>query len=81
MVLGILGLVACQVISPFAWSMGKTTLAEIDASGGRLGGRGAAQAGYICGIVGTVLLGLALVFLAIWLVIALVAIGSAASST
>lgn len=68
LVLGILGVVLCQVIAPFAWSMGKRTLNEIDASRGRLGGRGAAQAGYVLGIVGTVLLGLSLVFILIYVV-------------
>ena len=60
LVLGILALVLCQVLGPFAWSMGKKTLNEIDASQGRVGGRGAAQAGYILGIVATVLLVLGL---------------------
>lgn len=68
LVLGILGVVLCQVIAPFAWSMGKRTLNEIDASQGRLGGRGAAQAGYVLGIVGTVLLGLSLVFILIYVI-------------
>jgi hypothetical protein len=63
LVLGILGVVVCQVLGPFAWVMGKRTVAEIDASGGRLGGRGSAQAGYVLGVVGTVLLGLSLLFL------------------
>jgi hypothetical protein len=60
LVLGILSLVACAVIGPFAWVMGKRTLEEIDASHGAMGGRGAANAGYILGIVATVLLGLGL---------------------
>lgn len=63
LVLGVLGIVACQVLGPVAWWMGKKTLDEIDASGGRYGGRAAAQAGYVMGIVGTVLLTLALVVL------------------
>lgn len=58
LVLGILALVLCQLLGPFAWAMGKKTLNEIDASQGRVGGRGAAQAGYVLGIVATVLLGL-----------------------
>ena len=57
LVLGILGVVLCSVLAPFAWKMGKQTVDEIDASQGQLGGRGAAQAGYIMGIIGTVLLG------------------------
>lgn len=79
MVLGIVGLVACQIVSPFAWSVGKRTVAEIDASGGRLGGRGQAQAGYILGIVGTIFLGLGLLFMLVYFVIVIIAIG--ASST
>ena len=80
MVLGIIGLVACQVASPFAWAMGKRTVAEIDASGGRLGGRGQAQAGYILGIVGTILLGLAVAFLLVYLVIMIAVFGGMAAS-
>jgi hypothetical protein len=56
LVLGILGIAICGVVAPFAWSIGHSSLREIDASGGALGGRGKAQAGYILGIVGTVLL-------------------------
>jgi hypothetical protein len=62
LVLGIVGLVCCGFVAPFAWSVGKKTVNEIDASGGRYGGRGQAQAGYILGIVGTVLLILGLLF-------------------
>ncbi len=69
LVLGILGIVLCQLVAPFAWSMGKKTLDEIDASQGQVGGRGAAQAGYILGIVGTVLLGLGIIFIIIWVVL------------
>jgi hypothetical protein len=69
LVLGILGVVLCQVLGPFAWKIGKQTVDEIDAAQGRLGGRGAAQAGYILGIVGTVLLGLAVIYVLFILVI------------
>ena len=56
LILGILGLVLCQVISPFAWVMGNRVIAEIDASNGQVGGRSTANAGRICGIVGTCLI-------------------------
>jgi TRAP-type C4-dicarboxylate transport system permease small subunit len=59
LVLGILGLVICGLLAPFAWSIGRKSMQEIDASGGALGGRGKAQAGYIMGIIGTVLLAVA----------------------
>jgi Domain of unknown function (DUF4190) len=56
LVLGILGLVVCGLIAPFAWRIGRRTLDEIDGSHGQLGGRGTAQAGYVLGIIGTVVL-------------------------
>lgn len=56
LVLGILGLVVCGVCGPFAWSIGNRVVAEIDASGGALGGRQEANIGRILGIVATVLL-------------------------
>lgn len=58
LVLGILGIVICGILAPFALVIGRNSVKEIDASGGRLGGRGKAQAGFICGIIGTVLLAL-----------------------
>jgi hypothetical protein len=76
MVLGILGLVLCSVIAPFAWTTGRRTMAEIDASRGRLGGRGMAQAGYVMGIVGTVLLGLGLLMIAALVLLAVVTTGT-----
>ncbi|MBZ5739601.1 hypothetical protein [Nocardioides mangrovi] len=63
LVLGILGLVVCQVISPVAWVMGNRVLREIDASGGQLGGRSNVNAGRICGIIGTILIGISLLVL------------------
>ena len=62
LILGIVGIVCCSILAPFAWSIGKKAVNEIDASGGRYGGRGQAQAGYILGIVGTVLLILGILF-------------------
>lgn len=81
MVLGVVGLVMCQVAAPFAWMIGKRTVNEIDASMGRLGGRSTAQAGYILGIIGTVLLGLAVVFLVFYFVVVVALIGGMAVGT
>jgi Domain of unknown function (DUF4190) len=81
LVLGILGIVLCQIVAPFAWSMGKKTLDEIDASGGTVGGRGAAQAGYVLGIVGTVLLVLGVIFIVIWLVFMVAIVGGSMSGS
>ena len=81
LVLGILGVVLCQIIAPFAWVMGRRTLAEIDASQGRVGGRGAAQAGYILGIVGTVLLALSLIFIVIYVVFMIAVVGGGVATS
>jgi hypothetical protein len=80
LVLGILGIVVCGIVAPFAWVVGKRTVREIDASNGQLGGRGSAQAGYVLGVIGTVLLGLGLALLLLVVVVA-VAGGIASSST
>lgn len=72
LVLGILSLVLCQLLGPFAWSMGGKAVAEIDAAaarGGAMGGRSSAQAGKILGIISTVLLGLSLLVLLLFVVL------------
>jgi hypothetical protein len=79
LILGILGIVVCGFIAPFAWRIGKRTVDEIDASQGRLGGRGSAQAGYILGLIGTALLGLGLLVLVGILVLTIV--GTVSTST
>jgi hypothetical protein len=79
LVLGILGLVVCGVLAPFAWVMGNRVVHEIDASQGRIGGRGNANVGRILGIVGTALLGVSLVILA--LVLTLFVFGGVVAST
>ncbi|WP_062993344.1 DUF4190 domain-containing protein [Nocardia anaemiae] len=78
MILGILGLLMCQVLGPIAWVMGKKALNEIDASGGAIGGRGSVQAGYICGIIASILLILTLAFV---IIIAVFAVIGASSSS
>ena len=56
LVLGIVGIFICPIIcSTLALVFGMQARQEIDASGGALGGRGLAQAGFILGIVGLVL--------------------------
>ena len=60
LILGILSLVVCGLIGPFAWTMGNRVIREIDASGGQLGGRSNANAGRICGMVATCFVGFGL---------------------
>jgi hypothetical protein len=62
LVLGILGLVLCQFLGPFAWSMGSKELAAIDAGRRPPENRGTAQAGKVLGIIATVLLIIGVVF-------------------
>jgi hypothetical protein len=63
LVFGILGVICCGFFAPAAWYLGNEELAGIDA--GRLpeNNRGLAQIAKILGIIGTVLLGLALIWI------------------
>jgi hypothetical protein len=70
LILGILGIVACSVVAPFALVIGRRAVKEIDASGGRLGGRGMAQAGFILGVIGTVILALSLIGILVVIIVA-----------
>ncbi|KAA1421362.1 DUF4190 domain-containing protein [Nocardioides humilatus] len=76
LILGILGMAVCQVIAPFAWVKGARVKKEIDASGGRLGGRSQAQIGYVLGIVGSIMMIVSLVFVVFYIGIVVVAVGS-----
>lgn len=81
LVLGILSLVVCGVLAPFAWVIGGRAVAEIDANPGAYEGRGEAQAGRILGIIGTVLLIVGvLAFAAIFTLIVVAGLGSTTSS-
>ncbi|MGN9839824.1 DUF4190 domain-containing protein [Nonomuraea sp. H19] len=65
LVLGILSLVVCTPLGPFAWSMGNTALREIDESGLFYDNRGSIQAGRICGIISSILLIVTVAFVVI----------------
>ncbi|MFZ4721015.1 MAG: DUF4190 domain-containing protein [Ilumatobacteraceae bacterium] len=57
LVLGILSLVVCGVLGPFAWSMGNKALREIDANPQvSYTNRGNVSAGRICGMISSILL-------------------------
>ncbi len=78
LILGICGLVLCQVLGPFAWSMGNKAMREIDASQGQLGGRDTVNVGRILGMVATALLVLGILVLLFFVVLG---IGLASTST
>lgn len=68
LILGILGIIVCGFIAPFAWIMGKGDLAKMDAGEMNPDGRGITQGGMICGIIGTILLPLGIVVVVLILV-------------
>jgi len=76
LVLGILGLVLCQVLAPFAWSIGNTEIKAIDAGQRNPANRSTAQAGKILGIIGTVFLIIGVAVLVVLLIIGLIAAAS-----
>jgi hypothetical protein len=59
LVLGIVGLVACWVLAPVAWVIGRKEVRAIDAGLRPPENRSSARAGQILGIIGTVILVLA----------------------
>jgi hypothetical protein len=69
--------VVCGIAAPFAWVMGNRVVREIDASGGTLGGRANANAGRICGMIGTALIGLGLLVVAAAVIIVVAGAASA----
>jgi hypothetical protein len=62
-VLGVLGIVCCGLLAPAAWYLASEEIKSIDA--GRLSeaNRGMAQVAKILGIIGTILLGLGLLWI------------------
>src|SRR5688500_16762177 len=63
LVLGILSIVLCQLLGPVAWKLGSDEIRAITEGRRPPEGLGLAQAGRICGIVGSCLLGLVILFL------------------
>jgi hypothetical protein len=63
LILGIVGIVCCQLCGPFAWWMGKQELEAVRAGLSPAANEGMAKAGMILGIVGTVLLGLTFIWM------------------
>jgi hypothetical protein len=63
LVMGILGIVCCQLLAPVAWIMGKNELTAIAAGSAPAENEGLAKAGKILGIIGTILL----IFSVVWI--------------
>lgn len=62
LVLGILSIVVCQLLGPFAWQIATKELQAIDEGRRPPENRSNANAGKILGIIGTVLLALGVLF-------------------
>ncbi|MDO9378230.1 MAG: DUF4190 domain-containing protein [Nocardioidaceae bacterium] len=79
LVIGIVGLVGgffCLLpwfASPFAWVMGGRALKEVQQSPGRYSGEGELKGGWICGIIGTVLLALTIIAIILFVSLGLAA--------
>jgi len=71
LVLGLAGGVPGLVIGPIAYFLGKAAIGRINDSKGALGGRGAAQAGWILGVIATAV---GAIVTLVWFVVYLVAI-------
>jgi uncharacterized membrane protein YjgN (DUF898 family) len=78
LVFGILSILVCSVLGPFAWIYGKRAEEAVDASGGAYGGRDMATIGKILGMIGTALLVLSVL---VGIVAVIVLIAGAASSS
>ena len=63
LVLGIIGIVAFQLVAPFAWALGNREIQGIDQGRRNPANRGMAVAGKVTGIIGTVILALGVLVL------------------
>ena len=80
LILGILGIVVCQLAAPFAWSMGNKTLAEIDRDPLRYSNRSNVNLGRILGMVGTIILGVGLVGGILYFILIVALLGASGTS-
>jgi len=69
LVLGILSIVICGILGPVAWIMGKGDIRKIDQGQMDPTGRGLTMGGMICGIIGTILLSLGILYVIVVVVI------------
>lgn len=66
LVLGIVGIVCCQLCAPVAWYMGGQELKAVREGRAPIAGEGMAKAGQILGIIGTILLVLSILWIVFW---------------
>ncbi len=66
LVLGVLGIICCGLLAPVAWYLANEELKSIDAGRIADSNRGMAQVAKILGIIGTILLGLAILWVVLF---------------
>jgi uncharacterized Tic20 family protein len=69
LILGILSVLVLSILGPFAWWIGGKEKRAIDAGRRDPANRGVAVAGWVLGIIGTILLILGVLFLIFWIVV------------
>lgn len=79
LVLGILGIVVCQICGIIAWVMANKDIPLMQSGAMDPAGLDQAKAGKICGIISVVLLGFGLVIAMIYVVFAAIFIGASAA--
>ena len=80
LVLGVLSLMACGLLGPVAWAMGSADLKKMRA--GRMDDRGESEtkAGYICGMIATIMMGIGVLMMAAWFLFVFLLIGVGAAA-
>jgi hypothetical protein len=66
LILGILSVVALPLAGPFAWYLGRAEVRGVDAGRRDPSGRGPGLAGYVLGVIGTVMLAMGALILAVF---------------
>ena len=77
LILGLVSLLACGLIGPVAWSMGGTDLKKMRAGTMDPRGEGETKAGYVCGIIATIFLGITVIMIGVWLVFVFAVVAAA----
>lgn len=79
LILGILSIVGISVCGPFAWYFGNKARKEIQANPGSYKDGGSLTAGWVMGIIGTILLIVGVVFLILYIIFVVFLVASAGS--
>lgn len=76
LVLGILSLIMCAPLGIPAWFMGSHDLSEMKAGRMDREGESLTQAGYVMGIIGSILMIFGILMICLWLAVVMLAVGA-----